>query len=291
VGVAARTDGAASSTLGEILAGLVLTSPGGVSMDLDVGRAIDACEATGWPAGIAAAIEQTPVGCHAMVVYRAGNTTVTIAGIECQDPRDGKGPLASSRLRRWEGCSLPARLIPERDVPYSRVAFSGVCIRRVWERGLAIRGRGRRRGRVHRRSGTLHGGRAFCGVAWRRREWRGTGDANQYAEGKTPRKLHCMSVTQAPRPGAVDRLGPGRSALDVMPRRCRRCAAFGLSTTVCQLASQPAGVEDADRCRGRRRLRAQSIAPISCRSIVDEGDDRRCVLDGSLCIGVGDREV
>lgn len=101
--VVAPPSSGAASPLAAILAGLVLTSPGGVAIAIeDVGPAVDACEAAGWPPElpeeIARAIDETPVGSHAMVVHPEGNTTVTIAGIECQARSEGEEPIAYLRL-------------------------------------------------------------------------------------------------------------------------------------------------------------------------------------------------
>jgi hypothetical protein len=101
--VAARPREEAPSPLAAIIGGLVLTSAGGVAIGIeDVGPAVDACEAAGWPAelpvAIAAAVAKTPVGSHAIVVHPAGSTTVTVAGIECQAPGDIEGPIAYLRL-------------------------------------------------------------------------------------------------------------------------------------------------------------------------------------------------
>jgi hypothetical protein len=92
-----------TSPLATIIAALVLTSPGAVAIAIeDAGPAIDACEAAHWPAelpeAIAATIEATPAGSHATVVHPAGNTTATIAGIECQAPSEGEAPIAYLRL-------------------------------------------------------------------------------------------------------------------------------------------------------------------------------------------------
>lgn len=93
----------ATSPLAAIIAGLVLTTPAAEAIAIeDAGPAVDACEAAGWPAelpeAIAAAIEATPLGSRATVVHPAGNTTATIAGIECQAPSEGEGPIAYLRL-------------------------------------------------------------------------------------------------------------------------------------------------------------------------------------------------
>lgn len=89
----------APSPLGEIVAALVPMAPGGDAIVVeDVGAAIDACKAAGWPellpSTLAAALPSTATGSHATVVHPLGTTTVTIESIGCQPPDDIAGPQA-----------------------------------------------------------------------------------------------------------------------------------------------------------------------------------------------------
>jgi hypothetical protein len=92
-----------TSSLAEIIAGLVPMSPGGEVIALaDGGPAITACEQAAWPATlpepIAAGLQRTPIGSHAVVVHPAGSTEVTVKAIECEAPGDIEGPIAYLRL-------------------------------------------------------------------------------------------------------------------------------------------------------------------------------------------------
>lgn len=100
---AAPTPEIPSSTLAEIIAGLVPIDPGSAAIVVESGDAIGVCDGAGFPerlpANDAARIADHPPGSTATIVHTEGNTTVEIVGVGCEAPGDIENAKAHLELR------------------------------------------------------------------------------------------------------------------------------------------------------------------------------------------------
>lgn len=104
--------------LGSIVAALVPMYPGGAWIAVeDIGPAIDACEAAGWPATLptdrAKAVAEQGIGARLQVVHTGGVTIVTVEGIDCTPGGDIEGPVASLGLHEAAPAGPPDPRVPE----------------------------------------------------------------------------------------------------------------------------------------------------------------------------------
>lgn len=100
----AVTDEAVADDLGVIAVALVPITAGGDAIAIeDVGPAIDACKAAGWPATLplerAKAVPEQGIGARMQVVHPGGVAVVTVESIDCTPAGDIEGAIASLMVR------------------------------------------------------------------------------------------------------------------------------------------------------------------------------------------------